>query len=257
MANAYTYPERVEVMGVPIDPFTMKETVSKANDYIVEGSFAHFIGVNAAKLLQMRESAEMNEIVQNCELINADGSSMVIAAKVLGVDMPARVAGIDLMYELCKLAEQEKYSVYLLGAKQSVVERSVKKIEQMYPALRVGGFRNGYFEPTEIEVIAEDISTSCAKIIFVGITSPKKELIIEQFRSLGVSGVFVGVGGSFDVVSGDISRAPKWMQSANLEWAFRMIKEPKRLAKRYLIGNARFITLLAEELIAGKMRKSS
>lgn len=243
-------------MGSPIDPFTMAETVKKAEDYVLARDFAHLIGVNAAKLLQMRDDADMDAIVQNCELVNADGASMVIAARLLGFDIPERVAGVDLMYELCSLSEQKGYSIYLLGAKQPTVEKAVSKLKESYPKLKIGGFRNGYFDKSMFDEVAKEISASRAEVVFVGITSPKKELLIERFRSLGMVGVFVGVGGSFDVVSGDISRAPRWMQSAKLEWAFRMMKEPKRLAKRYIVGNARFLTLLVKEYISVKMRRS-
>lgn len=207
-------PKRVEVLGAPVDPWTMKQTVEATDALIKEGGFAHLIGVNADKLLQMRDDPEMDACVRRCEIVNADGASMVMAAKKLGVNLPGRVAGIDLMWELCGLAEREGHRVYLLGAKAEVVA----EVEQAEP-----------------------------DIVFVGITSPKKERLIERFRELGAKGAFVGVGGSFDVVSGNIPRAPMWMQRANLEWLFRMVQEPKRLVRRYVVGNTRFYMLLRKE----------
>lgn len=241
------FPERVYVMGVPIDPFTMEQTVEKASRYIEDGCFAHFIGVNADKYLQMVDSPEMDSIVRKCELINADGASMVMAARKLGVNLPERVTGVDLMYELCKESSIKGYRVFLLGAKQEIVEKTKDVLSDLYPGINIVGIRNGYFSDDEYDEVANQIKGAGSDIVFVGITSPKKELLIEYFRELGMRGVFVGVGGSFDVVSGSIPRAPKWMQDAKIEWLFRLMQEPKRLFKRYAVGNTRFLLLVEKE----------
>lgn len=241
------YPERIELMGAPIDPYTMEESVARANEYIESGLFAHLVGVNADKILQMRDDLAMRSIVERCELVNADGASMLIAAKRLGASIPERVAGIDLMYRLCELAQNRRYSIFLLGAKPHVVKKASDRLEEKYPGIRIVGVHDGYFSEEEYDDVGELINSARPDIVFVGITSPKKELLIERFRSLGLRGVYVGVGGSFDVVSGEIPRAPIWMQRLKLEWLFRMAREPKRLLKRYLIGNARFMHLLHEE----------
>lgn len=239
-------PERVEVLGAPIDPWTMEETVEATDRIVSGGAFAHLIGVNADKLLQMRDDPWMDACVRRCEVVNADGASMVMAAERLGVAVPERVAGVDLMRELCALAERKGYPVYLLGAKAEVVEKAAGALAQDFPALRIVGYRDGYFGEEEFDRVAEEVMDARPAIAFVGITSPKKERLIEHFRKLGATGVFVGVGGTFDVVSGCIPRAPKWMQRANLEWLFRMAQEPRRLVKRYVVGNARFFRILRE-----------
>ncbi len=239
-----TFPDRVKVMGVPLDPFTMSQTVSKTKEFIDAGVFAHLIGVNADKYLQMIDSKEMDSLVKNCELINADGASMVLAAKILGVEIPERVAGVDLMYELCSLANDNEYKVYLLGAKDSVVKETKDALISLYPNIDIIGCRDGYFSPDDWFDISQDLKRLNPDIIFVGITSPIKENLIEYFRSQGMRGAYVGVGGSFDVVSGNIARAPKWVQNIKLEWLFRLLQEPKRLFKRYAVGNTRFIRLV-------------
>lgn len=240
-------PKRVEVLDTPVDPWTMKQTVEATDALIKEGRFAHLIGVNADKLLQMRDDPEMDACVRRCEIVNADGASMVMAAKKLGVDLPERVAGIDLMWELCGLAEREGHSVYLLGAKAEVVAKTAEVLSERYPNMVLAGYRDGYFGEDEFDAVIAEVEKAEPDIVFVGITSPKKERLIERFRELGAKGAFVGVGGSFDVVSGNIPRAPMWMQRANLEWLFRMMQEPKRLVKRYVVGNARFYMLLRKE----------
>lgn len=247
MAGKSSLPKRVTVMGAPVDPWTMAQTVERTKELIDSGAFAHLIGVNADKLLQMRDDSEMDAIVRRCEVVNADGASMVMAAQRLGEPVPERVAGIDLMGELCSLAEREGYRVFLLGAKREVVERTRDVLIGERPRIEIAGIRDGYFGEEEFDAVAEDVRESGAQITFVGITSPKKERLIERFRDLGLKGAYVGVGGSFDVVSGAIPRAPMWMQRAHLEWLFRMMQEPGRLTKRYVVGNARFMALLRKE----------
>ena len=240
-------PPRVDVMGVPVDPWTMAQTVEAADALIKGGRFAHLVGVNADKLLQMRDDPWMDACVRRCEVVSADGASMVMAAKRLGVGVPGRVAGIDLMRELCALAGREGHRVYLLGARAEVVERAAGVLSAEHPGLHLAGHRDGYFKDGEFDAVAAQVGEARPDIVFVGITSPRKERLIERFRELGAKGAFVGVGGSFDVVSGNIPRAPAWMQRANLEWLFRMAREPRRLARRYVVGNARFCLLLWKE----------
>ena len=247
MTGKSSLPDRVTVMGAPVDPWTMAQTVERTKELIDSSAFAHLIGVNADKLLQMRDDPEMDAIVRRCEVVNADGASMVMAANRLGVPVPERVAGIDLMGELCALAAREGHRVFLLGAKREIVERTRDVLTADHPGLNVVGVRDGYFGEEEFDEVAEEVRSSGAQITFVGITSPKKERLIERFRELGLKGAYVGVGGSFDVVSGAIPRAPMWMQRAHLEWLFRMMQEPGRLAKRYVVGNARFMALLRKE----------
>ncbi len=239
-------PERVEVLGAPIDPWTMEETVEATGRIVSGGMFAHLIGVNADKLLQMRDDPWMDACVRRCEVVNADGASMVMAAERLGVEVPERVAGVDLMRELCALAERRGHPVYLLGAKAEVVAKAAEALRLDFPALPIAGYRDGYFGEGEFDRVAEEVMGTAPAIVFVGITSPKKERLIERFRELGATGAFVGVGGTFDVVSGCIPRAPMWMRRANLEWLFRMAQEPRRLVKRYVVGNVRFFRILRE-----------
>lgn len=247
MRSESAFPERVEVMGVPVDPWSMAQTVERTRQLVEEGSFAHLIGVNADKVLQMRDDPEIDSIVRRCEIVNADGASMVMAARRLGVEVPERVAGIDLMWELCALAQREGYRVCLVGAKREVVEKTKEVLEERYPGIDVAWARDGYFPEEAFDEVGAELAEHRPQVTFIGITSPKKERLIERFRALGLKGAYVGVGGSFDVVSGNIPRAPMWMRRARLEWLFRMMQEPGRLAKRYLVGNARFMRLLRAE----------
>lgn len=233
--------ERIQILGITIDPLTMKETVDAVEQYVLKKHPLYLMGVNADKINQCYEDEKIKKIVNESGIINADGASVVLASKFLGTPVPERVAGIDLMKHLLELSNEKGYSVYFFGAKEDVLQDMLKIFEERYPALNVVGYRNGYFSPEDEKHIQEDIKEKKPDFVFVGITSPKKEYIIQSFMDNGINAVFMGVGGSFDVLSGHIKRAPLWMQNAHLEWLFRVANEPKRLFKRYFVGNVSFI----------------
>ena len=228
---------RIKILGINIDPLTMAETVEKVDRIIIEKSPLHLMGVNADKINQCHSDEVIKKIVNESGIINADGASVVLAGRFLGQSIPERVAGIDLMQELLNLSNRKGYSVYFLGAKEEVLQDMLSIFKETYPQLEVVGFRNGYFTENDEEAIQEDIRVKNPDLVFVGITSPKKEYLIQKFLDNGLQAVFMGVGGSFDVLSGHIKRAPLWMQKSHLEWLFRVANEPKRLFKRYFVGN--------------------
>lgn len=235
------------MLGVNIDPLTMNETVDRVEEFIVNKRPLHLMGVNADKINQCHSNKEIKKIVNESAIINADGASVVLAGRFLGYSIPERVAGIDLMQELLQLSNIKGYSVYFLGAKEEVLQSMLQNFEICYPQLKVVGSRNGYFSIDDEECIQEEIRIAKPDIIFVGITSPKKEYLIQRFIDNGVNAIFMGVGGSFDVLSGHIKRAPLWMQKAHLEWLFRVANEPRRLFKRYFVGNIKFIKSVLNE----------
>lgn len=239
--------ERIQLLGITIDPLTMRETVETVEQYVIQHRPLHLMGVNADKINQCHTDEKIKKIVNESGIINADGASVVLASKFLGTPVPERVAGIDLMQNLLELSNQKGYSVYFFGAKEEVLQDMLKIFKQRYPDLNVVGCRNGYFSSEDEEKIQEDVKESKPNFVFVGITSPKKEYIIQSFMDNGINAVFMGVGGSFDVLSGHIKRAPLWMQKLNLEWLFRVANEPKRLFKRYFVGNVTFIKRVLDE----------
>ena len=239
--------KRVTILETMIDVLDMEQTVREVEGYIRRKEPLHLIGVNSDKINMLRENDRLKKIVNECGIINADGASVVLAGRYLGKPLPERVAGIDLMMRLVRVAAQEGYAIYLLGAEQTVVEATADVLAEKYRQLKICGFRNGYFSQDEWDDIAAQISQSGAQIVFVGITSPLKEYLIEYLQGKGLNCVFMGVGGSFDVISGKVSRAPLWMRKCNLEWLFRVMQEPRRLFKRYFIGNWKFIIAVYKE----------
>lgn len=239
--------ERIKLLNTYIDNLSMAETVEEVDKFIAANRPLHLMGVNADKINTLQDDAQLREIVNGCDIINADGASVIWASKVLKKPLKERVAGIDLMQELLVLAEEKGYGVYFLGAKENVVKKMVMIFKKRYPKLVMKGYRNGYFTKEDWPQVLEQVNQSGAQIVFVGITSPLKEYLVEYFQEQGSTCVYMGVGGSFDVLSGNIPRAPLWMQKCSLEWLFRVMQEPKRLGKRYFVGNLRFIISVYQE----------
>ncbi len=235
--------KRIELLGVQMDAYTMKETVDLIDSHIANNQFTQHVVINVAKLVQMQTDQGLRSSVEACDIINIDGMGVVWGARLLGQHVPERVAGVDLFHELLSLSADKDYPVFLLGAEPEVVETTVQKISKQFPNLNVAGYHHGFFWEDEDSVVLK-IKESGAKLLFVAITSPKKENFINQWQDqLGVDFV-MGVGGTFDVVAGKVKRAPKWMQETGLEWFYRIIQEPRRMWKRYLVTNSRFLWLL-------------
>ena len=226
----------------------MQETLQIVDKSIQQKEQLHHTVVNAGKIVAMQKDEALRESVNEADLINADGQAVIWASKILNKPLKERVAGIDLFENLVKLAHQKKYSVYLLGAKQDVVETVANNFKQNYNPKIIAGYRNGYFSAAEEKQIVEKIVASKANMLFVAMSSPKKEIFLHKHReALKAVNFIMGVGGSFDVLSGKTKRAPLWMQNSGLEWFYRFAQEPKRMWKRYLVGNTKFILLVLKE----------
>jgi N-acetylglucosaminyldiphosphoundecaprenol N-acetyl-beta-D-mannosaminyltransferase len=207
------------------------------------------MAINVAKLVTMRDNPRLREGIAQCELVTADGQPVVWASRLLGDPLPSRVPGIDLMERLLALAADQGYRVYILGAKQEVLERAAARMRSEYPSLQLVGYRDGYYENAEEPEVARSIKAACADILFVAMSSPRKELFLAQYRERLDVPFVMGVGGAIDVYAGLRRRAPVLWQKLGLEWLFRMLQEPRRLGKRYLATNTRFLGLLIREVL--------
>lgn len=236
--------KRVKFLNTFVDALTMEETLERIQWYIENKSCVQHVVINASKVNLMQQDKELTKIINECPLINADGQSIVWGSKILGNPLPERVAGIDIFTELVKISAQRGYRPYFFGATEEVVNEVVRKFKEQYPNLEVAGYRNGYFNDKESVIIAEDIRKSGADILFVAFSSPKKEFWIRENIDIMKVPFAMGVGGSFDVIAGKTTRAPKWMQGCGLEWFYRFIQEPRRMFKRYILGNLKFIASL-------------
>jgi N-acetylglucosaminyldiphosphoundecaprenol N-acetyl-beta-D-mannosaminyltransferase len=243
---------RIRILNTNIDNYSMEETLQTVVDAIEANKQIHHVVVNAGKIVAMQKNAELRESVNSSDLINADGQAVVWASRILGHPLTERVAGIDIMQNLVKVAYRRKYKIYLLGATEEVVSRVAAIYSDTYGPGIIAGCRNGYFDEQDEGTVAGTIARSGAQILFVAISSPMKENFLYRNRELlkGVNFI-MGVGGSFDVVAGKTKRAPRWMQRAGLEWFYRFLQEPRRMWKRYLVGNFKFIMLVLKERFNG------
>lgn len=235
--------KRYKIFNTYIDALTFDESVSEIKSIIKKKMPTQHVVINASKVNLMQQDVELTRIINSCPLINADGASIVWAAKKLGIPIPERVTGIDLFMKLVEIAAKEQFRIYLFGAKEDVVTYVKNKFESDFPGIQIVGYRNGYFHEDEELNIVKDISESKPDILFVAFSSPKKEYWINKYLNEMNVPFVMGVGGSFDVVAGVTKRAPKWMQNHGLEWFYRFIQEPKRMWNRYVIGNMKFIWL--------------
>ena len=240
--------KRPVLFGVPVDALNMEETVARVAQLVADGTGPHqHVVLNAAKVVEMQRNPALRAIIESCSVVNADGSSIVWASKLLGSPLPGRVTGIDLFVELVAEAEASGRSIFLLGAEQWVVEAVEKNLKAKHPRLIVAGIRNGFWSDN-IELV-EYIRACKPDYLFLAIPSPRKEFWLnEHLEELGVP-LVMGVGGSFDVVAGRTRRAPMIMQKLGMEWAWRVMQEPRRLWKRYLFGNLRFMRIVAQEYL--------
>jgi N-acetylglucosaminyldiphosphoundecaprenol N-acetyl-beta-D-mannosaminyltransferase len=253
MAAAAT--ARADVLGCTIDRIGMKETLARIEDMIATGSCGQHVAINTAKLVGLRGDVRLRQFVQRCDLVNADGQGVIWASRLLGDPLPERVAGIDLMDELLALAERKGYRVYILGARDEVLERAVGRIRARYPDLELAGWRDGYFSRQEEAEVCAAIRASRPHIVFVAMSTPRKEYFLgERGPELG-AGFAMGVGGAVDVIAGRTRRAPVTWQRLGLEWLFRLLQEPRRMLRRYAVTNTRFAWMIAVALVGARLRR--
>ncbi|WP_285769494.1 WecB/TagA/CpsF family glycosyltransferase [Peribacillus sp. SI8-4] len=246
---------RINLLGSELDCLTFDQTIESINEIIQSHTPTQHVVINANKIIQMRKDKKLSRIINECRLINADGISIVLAAKILGYSNVERVTGVDIFVKLLEVCSEKGYKVYFLGATEEVVQNVVKASKHKHPDLTVAGYRNGYFKDEESNEIAEAIKESSADVLFVAFPSPQKEFWIKRhLQQMDVSFV-MGVGGSFDVLSGNVKRAPQWVQKIGMEWFVRFIQEPRRMFKRYFLGNFTFLWLVYRERFSKKDKR--
>lgn len=234
----------VEFLDTPMHDLTMDETVHLACEAMAGRHPLHQTVVNVAKLVNMQRNPELRDDVVNADIINIDGMGVVWGARLFGISVKQRVAGIDLMERLFGVCAERGFRPYLLGAEACVLERVLGRLAVEHPALRVAGFRDGYFGSGEEEAVVEAINAAQADCLFVALPTPRKEHFLRRHRDELRVPYIMGVGGSFDVYGGKVKRAPILVQKMGCEWIFRMLQEPGRLLGRYLGTNARYLWML-------------
>lgn len=247
---------RAEFLGVPIDLLTLEQTAVRAVDAMLMRKPTHHVALNVAKLVNMRRNDELKRDVNESHIVGIDGMGIVWGARALGIDVPERVSGVDLMERLLEVSSQLEFRPYFLGARQDVLERAVMKAIERWPGLALAGSRNGYFSADQEDQIVDEIRAAKPDCLFIAMPTPRKERFLRKHRDRLNIPFIMGVGGSLDVLAGHVSRAPDKMQRAGLEWLYRVYQEPRRMWWRYANTNVVFAGLLARAWVAQRMRIS-
>jgi N-acetylglucosaminyldiphosphoundecaprenol N-acetyl-beta-D-mannosaminyltransferase len=243
---------RITMMGCGIDNLSMEESLERVEGFVRSGLPHQHVVVNVDKLVKASRDIELRRIVNACDLVNADGMPVVWASRLLGKPLKERVAGIDLFEALMRRAGERGWRVFLLGARAEVVAQVAGIYRRRYPGLVLAGWRDGYWRDEEELQVAQQVRDSGADLLFVAVSSPRKEQFLNRHQAAMRVPFAMGVGGTFDVATGRVRRAPRWMQRAGLEWFWRFLQEPRRMFRRYFIDDMAFVWLLIKEAAKGR-----
>lgn len=221
----------VNVLGVNIDKVTFDEALNIAENLAKTQGVSAIFTPNPEIIMCAKEDREMREILNSADLCTADGIGVVYGAKILGDPVPQRVAGFDLTCALIERLSATGDGIFLFGAKPGVAEEAQKRLKEKYPGIVVSGTHNGYFKEEDEREIVEEINKSGAKVLLVCLGAPKQEKWIAKHRENLKVNLCMGVGGTLDVLAGTAKRAPKIFIKLNLEWLYRLLKNPSRIGR--------------------------
>lgn len=240
---------REDFLGCPVDVLTMAETVDLARGAMRDRRRLQHVALNVAKFVNLRRDPVLSADVAGSDVIGIDGMGIVWAARLFGLPVRERVPGIDLLIGLLAVCAKDGFKPYFLGATPQTLQRSAEQVRTQYPALRFAGLKDGYFTPEQEPEIVSNIRNSGADCLFIGMPSPRKERFLAAHRDDLNVPFIMGVGGSFDVLAGQVDRAPVRMQALGLEWLYRVYQEPGRMWWRYARTNTLFAAVLARAFI--------
>ncbi|MDZ7960111.1 MAG: WecB/TagA/CpsF family glycosyltransferase [Aulosira sp. DedQUE10] len=245
---------RINICGVEIDKYSFDEVIIQIVNHALSRSNPEYVVTpNAMHILTLQKDAYFREIYRQAFLVVPDGVSLLWAAKFLQTPLNGRVNGTDLFEKICAVAAEKGLKIFLLGGRQGAAEQAKQKLKARHPNLSIVGtycppygFEN---QPEELASINSKIKSASPDILFVGLGAPKQEKwIVQHYQELDVP-ISIGIGVSFELVADMVRRAPVWMQKTGLEWLFRLIVEPSRLWKRYILGNPTFIWLVLKQRV--------
>ena len=232
---------RIDVMGVGFDSLTMDEAVARARDLMAERRAAYVVTPNPEIVMLCRDDPAAMQAVQGADLVLPDGIGVIYGAKILGTPLRAKLPGIDFASALMAQMGQEGKSVFLLGAKPGVADAAAEKMRERFPGLVIAGTNDGYFQ--DDDPVVEKINAAQPDLLLVCLGAPKQELFMKNHLDELHIKLMIGLGGSLDSFAGTVKRAPKWMIRCNLEWLYRLIKEPKRFGRMLRLPKYLFAVL--------------
>jgi N-acetylglucosaminyldiphosphoundecaprenol N-acetyl-beta-D-mannosaminyltransferase len=240
---------RVEFLRCPVDILTMSETIECARAAMRGRTRLQHVALNVAKLVNMRHDPVLASDVTSSDLVGVDGMGIVWAARWLGIPIKERVAGIDLFEKLLEVCAADGFRPFFLGATSDVVHRAAEHVLKKHSTVCFAGIRDGYFKPEQEREVVNEIRTSGADCLFIGMPTPRKERFLAAYRDELNVPFIMGVGGSFDILAGEVRRAPATMQALGLEWLYRVYQEPRRMWWRYAKTNTLFAAIMIQEIV--------
>jgi N-acetylglucosaminyldiphosphoundecaprenol N-acetyl-beta-D-mannosaminyltransferase len=240
----------IDILGVKFANLTRGDILSIIEKNIDSSRKTFVVTANPEIVMHAKNHPDYMETVSKSDMVIADGIGVIIGSKILKTPLPERVAGFDLLTELLRRGNEKNWRVFFLGAKDEVLQEAVGNVKNDYPNLIVAGSHHGYFRDEDTSV-AEMVKASGADLVFVALGFPRQEKWIETYMPSFDKGLFMGVGGSFDVLAGHVQRAPEIWQKLNLEWFYRLMKQPSRW-KRMLA-----LPLFIVEVVMEKSKRKS
>jgi N-acetylglucosaminyldiphosphoundecaprenol N-acetyl-beta-D-mannosaminyltransferase len=225
----------VSIYGVAVSKMNLLETTVWLTEAIAKRQPTQVITANPIMLMTAIEQPKYMAMMKRAELIVPDGAGLVWAAKYAGDPVAEKVAGIDLLHQLCSVGEQQGWRIFLLGAAPETVQAAADKLMALYPQLQLVGVRDGFFKPEQDDEIIRQIRQADPDILFVGRSADKQEPWIDSYKEQLKVPVMMGIGGSFDVLSGKLKRAPRIFIRLRLEWFYRLLQEPWRYKRMLLL----------------------
>lgn len=223
--------ERLEILGVGIDKVNSQQAMEKIGEFIASGKSHQIVTANAEIIYQASKNEKMRKVINEAQMVTADGSGVVWASKQLGEPLEQRVTGIDLVNSICEQSAKDKWKIYILGSAPGVAATAAVNIRNKFPGCNIIGTHHGYFNAKEEKQILAELEQLKPDVLFVALGAPKQEYwIADHLSALGIP-VGMGIGGSMDVLSGNVKRAPKWMQKMSLEWLYRVLIQPARFKR--------------------------
>ncbi len=224
--------KRIELLGIPVDCVTMNEAVDRAEAMIKRQQPSLILAVNPEKIIRAQQDEKLFNLLRSADLLIPDGIGVVIAARILGLGRAERVPGSELMPKLCEKAVSRGYTVFLFGASEEVNRQAVIVLRNQYPGIHIIGSHHGYVSEKEIVGVIAHINECQPDLLFVALGSPNQELWMARYLPLLKVKVCQGVGGTFDVVAGKVKRAPLFFRAIHLEWFYRLLSQPNRIARQ-------------------------
>ena len=224
----------------------MREALSVIDGFIAEREPRHIVTADASMVVLARQDSDLNQIVNNADLVTPDGAGILWASRLLSKPIRNKVSGVDLVEQLCRVSNERGIRLYILGGAPGIADTAAANFRSRYQNVQIVGTRHGYFQANEETNVIQGIVDTAPDVLFVAFGIPKQEKFIQRYKAHLNVPVSIGVGGSFDVYSGQVQRAPVWMQNAGLEWIFRLAQNPKKITKVMTLPKFVFIALRAK-----------